>query len=465
MPKSQSEIPRVAVVGAGPAGLYALRSLVRSGDPVTVDVFDLLPAPYGLVRYGVAPDHPKTRSVITVLRRSFESGADVSFFGNVLFGRDVTRADLQQHYHAIIYATGAQDDRRLGIPGEALLGSHSARDFISWYCGHPRTAGDNYSLARSSQVAVIGAGNVALDVARMLARSPEEIARTDVPNDVLEAMRASRITDIHVLARRGPADAKFTPVELRELGELSHADVDVRTDELDIDAHGMERMTTHRQTRQNMQLLREWSNREPEGKPRRIHLRFLRSPVHVVGQRAVSGLFAERNAFAKDGNIRGTETYEYFDVGLVLRAVGYAAQELPGVPFDDLTRTIPHKNGRVLGEDGEAVPGEYVTGWAKRRPTGVIGTNKQDAAEAVSSLLEDIGRLTTPAYPDTRHLKRILADRRVDFTDWSGWLRLDAYERMLGHLQSRDRVRIADLTSMLEIASGTRRTSDGLCDH
>lgn len=264
---------RVAIVGAGPGGLYALRSLTRLGGRLTVDVFDMVPTPHGLLRYGVAPDHPKTRSVIDILSKPFESSSDVSFFGNVHFGSDLTRADLQEHYHAVIYATGAQGDRRLGIPGEDLAGSRSAREFVSWYCGHPSAATDHYPLDRTRNVVVIGAGNVALDVARMLARSDAEIAATDVPRRVLEAMRTSRVTDIHVLARRGPAESRFTPVELRELGDLASADVDVRAAELVVGSTGEQRMHEHRKVRQNVEMLRTWSGREPRKTPRRIHLR------------------------------------------------------------------------------------------------------------------------------------------------------------------------------------------------
>lgn len=450
MSTSDSQALRVAVVGSGPSGLYALRSLLESPRPVSVDVFDRLPAPYGLVRYGVAPDNPKMRSVIRVLRESFDSGRDVGFFGNVTLGSDVTRDELRDHYQAVIYATGTQADRRLDIPGEDLQGSYSAREFVNWYCAHPDSAGDQYDL-RCSQVAVIGAGNVALDVARMLARSETEIAATDVPAGVLEALRSSAVTDVHILARRGPAHAKFTPIELREMGKLTNADVCVRPDELVVDSDGEERMAASRQVRQNVAMLRDWSQRELEGKPRRVHLRFFRSPTRVLGTDRVTGLVAERTEPADGGQVTGTGEYETFDVGLVLRAVGYQARPLPGVPFDSATLTVPHKAGRVIGADGDPVPGEYVTGWAKRGPTGVIGTNKSDAAETVASVLEDAPELAPPHH-DGGHLHELLATHGVEYTTWAGWLRLDAYETDLGRAQSRDRARIADLRAMLDIS-------------
>lgn len=445
---------RVAVVGSGPSGLYALRALLESESSVSVDVFDRLPAPYGLVRYGVAPDNPKMRSVIRVLREPFD-GSDVEFFGNVAFGDDLTRKDLRTHYHAVIYATGTQGDRSLNIPGEDLPGSYSAREFVNWYCGHPDAAERDFPL-HGPEVAVIGAGNVALDIARMLARSNAEIGETDVPDHVLAALHLSEITDIHVLARRGPAQAKFTPVELREMGKLANADVIVDPDELALDADGEARVAEERQVRKNVELLREWSQREPEGKPRRVHLRFLRSPVRILGDDRVTGLVAERNALAGGGKVTGTGACESRDTGLVLRAVGYQARPLPDVPFDPSTYTVPHQAGRVLDEDGERLPGEYVTGWAKRGPTGVIGTNKSDAAETVRSLFEDQAELEAPARPERVEVTELLASRGVAFTDWAGWLRLDARETDLGEAQGRPRAKIADRASMLDISRDGR---------
>lgn len=444
---------RVAVVGSGPSGLYAARSLVASDVDVGVDVFDQLPAPYGLVRYGVAPDHPKMRSVIRVLRESFDGDDDVTFFGNVVFGRDLSWRDLRDHYHATIYATGTQTDRELGVPGEDLVGCRGAKDFVDWYCGHPDTVDRSFDL-NVGEVAVVGAGNVALDVARMLAKSSTEVATTDVPDRVLQALRTSTVTDIHVIARRGPAHAKFTPIELREMGVLADADVCVRRDELILDADGEARVAASRQVRKNVEMLRDWSGRSLTGKPRRVHLRFLRSPVRVLGRGAVAGLVVERNVPTGDGGVEGTGEYETVGAGLVLRAVGYRARPLPGVPFDPVTCTVPHLGGRVLDEAGTRVPGDYVVGWAKRGPSGVIGTNKADAAETVTSLLEDAPRLAQPAHPDRAHLRQVLTDRGVRFTSWPGWLRLDAYEMRLGEAQARERVRVAERETMLDVADG-----------
>lgn len=439
---------RVAVVGAGPSGVYAVQALLGAETAVSVDVFDRLPAPYGLVRYGVAPDHPKMRSVIRVLYEAL-AHSSVRFLGNVAFGEDVTRADLRAHYDAVIYATGTQGDRSLGVPGEDLPGSHGAAEFVAWYCGHPDAARRDFTLDARS-VAVIGAGNVALDVARVIAKGPDEIGTTDVPEPVLAAFRDSRVTDIYVLGRRGPAQAKFTPVELREMGKLAGADVVVHPDELVLDTAGEAAEADSRHVRKNLELLREWSQRPLEGKPRRVHFRFLTSPVRILGESGVTGLTVERNELDGKGAVKGTGERETFDVGMVFRAVGYRAEPLPGVPFDRDNDTVPHRDGRVL-DDGDVSPGEYVTGWAKRGPTGVIGTNKSDAAETVGSLIADAGGLVPAARTEPEDITGLLESRSADYVDWSGWLRLDTHEVDLGRSEGRERIKIPDLATMLAI--------------
>lgn len=445
---------RVAVVGAGPAGLYAVRSLLGSASGVCVDVFDRLPTPYGLVRYGVAPDNQKMKSVTRVLRDSFADENEVRFLGNVSFGEDLTREDLRAHYDAVVYATGVQDERRLGIPGEDLPGSCGAREFVDWYGGHPDAAERQFALD-VRHAAVVGAGNVALDVARMLVRSPAEIAATDVPDRVLETFRASTITDVHLLSRRGPVQAKFTPPELRELGELTNADVVVRPEELDLDADDKVRISANRRQRTIVDDLRAWSQRPLTGKPRRVHLRFLRHPVRILGREHVEGVVLERNELLADEQVRGTGEYETLEVGMVVRAAGYRARPLADVPFDETTSRIPHDRGRVLGEDGRPLDGEYVAGWAKRGPTGVIGTNKRDAAETVRSILTDLAARPGPERgPD--QITRLLDARGVDYTDWEGWLRLDSHETQRGTEQNRPRVKVPDQPSMLDHARRSR---------
>ena len=450
-PRPRADRPlRVAVVGAGPSGLYAVQALLDAETAVGVDVFDRLPAPYGLVRYGVAPDHIKMKSVINTLRTFLEHD-DVRFFGNVTFGSDLTRDDLRDHYDAVIYATGTQGDRGLGIPGEDLPGSYGAAEFVNWYCGHPDAADKTYPLDIET-VAVVGAGNVALDVARVLAKDTTEMGATDVPDPVLDALRDSRVTDIHLLARRGPAQVKFTPVELREMGKLADADVVVHPEELVLDEASEATVAEQRKTRTNVELLREWSQRPLSGRPRRVHFRFLRSPVRVLGEDRVTGLTLERNALNGSGGVAATGEYETLDAGLVLRAVGYQAESLRGVPFDPATSTIPHDAGRVLGEGDGETTGEYVTGWAKRGPSGVIGTNKSDAAETVRSLLADASSLPPARHPEPDAIVAALERCGVPYVDWAGWLRLDTHEGELGQAQGRQRVKVADLETMLKVS-------------
>ena len=445
---------RVAVVGAGPAGLFAVQSLVASAPGIAVDVFDRLPTPYGLVRYGVAPDNQKIKSVTRVLRAAFDQQDPVRFFGNVRFGVDIRRADLRAHYDAVVYATGAQGERKLGIPGEDLPGSFGAKEFVDWYSGHPDAADRDFCLD-AGHVAVVGAGNVALDVARMLVRSPGEIAATDVPDRVLDAFRASRVTDVHMVARRGLAQAKFTSEELRTINDLADVDVIIRPEEAMLTAEDEAQIGANRQLRTNVAMLREWAQRPARGKPRRIHIRFLRSPVRVLGEGRVEGVVLERNEALADGRVRGTGELEALEVGMIFRSVGYRALRLADVPFDEARSIIPHSQGRLLDENGAVAQGEYVTGWAKRGPTGVIGTNKSDSAETVANLLADLAGRTPYKDSDPARIAALLDDRGVDYTNWANWLRLDDHEIELGRRQGRPRVKIPALRSMLEFSRGT----------
>jgi ferredoxin--NADP+ reductase len=384
----------VAVIGSGPAGLYAAEALVKQAAAlplpvqVRVDVIDRLPTPYGLVRYGVAPDHKSIKSIAQYLRKVLES-PDVRFVGGVHLGEDVTRDDLVAAYDAVIYATGAMRDRRLGIGGEDLPGSYAATDFVNWYCGHP------------DSVAVIGVGNVAVDVARILARDPAELHTTDVPQPVLEALHASKVREVHMIGRRGPAYAKFTTKELRELGELSGVEIIVPADEADLTAHdasgeGVALTDSDRRVRGNLVAISKWAQTRSaapspsSGHARRLIVRFWLKPVEILGTERVSGISLERTAIDASGALAGTGEYETIDAQMVLRSVGYQSVPLPGVPFDERASVVPNALGRVLGPDGSPLPGEYVAGWLKRGPTGVIGTNKSDAAETVRCLLEDL---------------------------------------------------------------------------
>jgi ferredoxin--NADP+ reductase len=447
---------RVAIVGSGPAGVYAAGALSRHGD-VLVDVLDRLPAPYGLVRYGVAPDHPKIKSISRALAGILEDPA-VRFLGNVAVGEQLSLEELHDHYDAIIFANGAAVDRRLEIPGEDLPGSFSATDFVAWYCGHPDAPIDQFTLEATS-VAVIGVGNVALDVTRVLAKSAEELHRTDVPDHVLDVLAASRVRDIHLIGRRGPVQAKFTTRELRELGELTNADVLVDPAELELDETSREALATEPGSRRNLAALQEWAERPPAGRPRRIHLHFLRQPVELLGDVRVSGLRLERTRLDPSGRATGTGETATLDVEMVLRSVGYRGLPMPGLPFDEHSGVVPNASGRVL-RDGVPVPGEYVAGWIKRGPTGVIGTNKHDARETVLALLEDAPSLPPAPIRDPDALPRLLAERGVSVVTWQGWRAIELAEAALGRSSGREQVKITDREALLRAAAGDPSAGD-----
>jgi ferredoxin--NADP+ reductase len=445
---------RVAVIGSGPAGIYATDALARHAEEiggVEVDVFDRLPAPYGLVRYGVAPDHFKIKSIALALKKILEKPG-VRFLGNCQLGRDVQIAELQQHYDAILIASGAAVDRRLGVPGENLAGSFSATDFVAWYSGHPDSAIDAYTLSATSAV-VVGVGNVAVDVARILAKTADDLRPTDLPDHVLDVLDESAITDIHVLGRRGPVQAKWTTKELRELGELASADVVVDPDELFLDEASEASLESDKEARRNFDILKEWSTRPLAGKDRRIHLRFCVRPTEILGTDEVAGVRLERTALDGTGNAKGTG--EMFDLNaqLVLRSVGYRGVPTEGLPFDEWGGVIPNDAGRVVADNGP-MTGLYVAGWIKRGPTGVVGTNKGDATETVASLLADAPELPRCAERDPEALPAMLRERGVELVDWSGWTLIDEAEIALGEKQGRARVKIADLEAMVAHSKG-----------
>jgi ferredoxin/flavodoxin---NADP+ reductase len=427
---------RVAVIGSGPAGLYTAEALIKqaaaSDMRVEVDVIDRLPTPYGLVRYGVAPDHPSIKSIATYLQRVLEQHP-VRFLGGVHFGTDVTRDELLECYDTVVYATGAMRDRRLGVPGEDLPGSVAATDFVNWYCGHPDISSDMFCLDAES-VAVIGVGNVAVDVARILTKTSAELHGTDVPEPVLQELSQSKVREVHVIGRRGPAQAKFTTKELRELGQVPGADVIVDPAEIDLDAFDPTGESTRlaesdRHIRGNLKVIREWAGREPEDRPRRLAVRFWLRPVEVLGSQRVTGLRLERTRMDESGRVTGTGQYEELPVQMVLRSVGYQSVPLPGVPFDERRCIVPNDEGRVLGTDGNPLSGEYVAGWLKRGPTGVIGTNKSDASQTVRSMMADTQE--QPAKPAARRLEQILAARGVRPVSYAQWLGIEKREMEL----------------------------------
>jgi ferredoxin/flavodoxin---NADP+ reductase len=443
---------RIAVIGAGPAGFYAADQLLKAG--FEVDLFDRLPTPYGLVRAGVAPDHPKIKSVTRMYDKT-AAGEGFRYFGNVELGRDVTREELLERYQAVMYTVGTASDNRLGIPGEDLRGSHAATEFVAWYNGHPDFADRTFDLTHPRAV-VIGAGNVAVDVARMLVLAADELAVTDTADHALSGFDVSEVRDVVLLGRRGPAQAAFTTPELRELGELSQADVAV--DGAELDPLSAEWLETHGDAtaKRNVALLREYADRPASGKSHRVTLRFLTSPVEILGDGdgRVRGLRVVRNRIeaAADGRLRAVPTgeQEVIECGLVLRAVGYRGEPIPGVPFDPAAGLIPNAAGRVLGEDGEPLRGEYAAGWIKRGPSGVIGTNKKCAAGTVANVVADAeaGRLREPDSPMTEEWLRARVPALVT---WQGWLAIDEHEQRAGTASGRPRVKLVSVEDMTRI--------------
>lgn len=449
---------RVAIVGAGPTGFYATDQLFKHPElTVTVDMFDRLPTPFGLVRCGVAPDHQKIKNVTRVFDK-VALNPGFRFFGNVEIGRDVTIDELRRYYHQIFYATGAQADRNLGIPGEDLIGSHSATEFVAWYNGHPDYRHCTFDLSQE-RVAVVGVGNVAVDVARILSRTPEELETTDIADYALEALRHSRVREIYMLGRRGPAQAAFTVPEVKELGELEDADVMALPEEAEPDplTNALLERTPDKRTLQKLEILRDYAHRTPAGKSRRLILRFLVSPVALEGDAdgRITRMRIVKNELVASGDDlrpRSTGLEETIPVGLVFRSVGYRGVSLPGVPFDEKTAVIPNHNGRVYDpETGSNVPGEYVGGWIKRGPSGVIGTNKPDASETVEAMFEDLvlGRTLIPLEPDPAAIEKLLCDRRHSVFTYSDWQAIDAMETKRGLGFGRPRIKLTSVEEML----------------
>ncbi|MGM1058254.1 FAD-dependent oxidoreductase [Saccharothrix sp. Mg75] len=443
---------RVAVVGAGPAGLYAADSLVKSDADVEIDIFDKVPAPYGLIRYGVAPDHPRIKGIVNALQRILDR-PEVRFFGNVEYGVDVKLDELRQFYDAVVFSTGAEKDRPLDIPGIDLDGSYGAADFVSWYDGHPDVP-RTWPL-RARQVAVLGVGNVALDVARVLAKTADELLTTEIPDNVHAGLAANPVTDVHVFGRRGPAQAKFTPLELRELDHSPNVEVVVHPEGIDFDAASMAAIRSNKQVEMVVKTLQEWAIRDAGSRPRRLHLHFLQAPVEVLGEDgSVVGLRTERMELDGDGGVRGTGEHTDWDVQAVYRAVGYLSTHLADLPFDHASGTVPHQAGRVLDLDEQAMPGVYVTGWVKRGPVGLIGHTKGCSLETVTSLLADAPTLPGAPTPSPEAVVRFLEERGVPFTTNEGWLRLDAHERALGTSRGRERVKVVDRGEMTAVSRG-----------
>jgi ferredoxin/flavodoxin---NADP+ reductase len=453
---------RVAIIGAGPAGFYAAERLLKETDLIfEVDMFDRLPTPFGLVRNGVAPDHQKIKSVTAAFDR-IAANPRFRFFGYVELGREVSVDDLKNFYHQIVYSTGAQTDRQLGIPGDDLLGSHPATEFVAWYNGHPDYRDYEFDLSQES-VAVIGVGNVAVDVARILCRTVDELAKTDIADYALDALSRSRVKEVYILGRRGPAQAAFTAPEAKELGELADCDTLVPPEEAELDPLSREQLAgADRADIRKVEIIQELSRRQPTGKPKRLILRFLVSPVELIGddQGRVKQIRLVKNELyaTAAGSLRprAIDQYETLDAGLVFRSIGYRGVPLPGVPFHDSWGVIPNNNGRVIDlETNEQIPAQYAAGWIKRGPTGVIGTNKPDAAETVEMMIADAraGKVLDPQKASAAEAEAFIFSRQQQVVTYSDWLKLDEIELSRGKELGRPRLkftRVADMLAALE---------------
>jgi ferredoxin--NADP+ reductase len=444
---------RLAIVGAGPAGIYAadliIKSELRDFD-VSIDLFDLLPAPYGLVRYGVAPDHPRIKGIIRALYEVLDRG-DIRFFGNVEYGKDITLEDLKTHYNAVIFSTGAVKDANLNIPGIDLDGSFGAAAFVNWYDAHPdfeRT----WDLS-AKEIAVLGNGNVALDVARVLAKPADAMLSTDIPDNVYQGLLASQATDVHVFGRRGPAQVKFSPLELREAVHLEDVDTIVYDEDFQYDEGSQEAIDTNNQTRVMVKTLEDLRGNEVTGAKRRLHLHFFSSPAEILEQDGkVAGIKIERTKLDGTGNVKPTGEFREFPIQAVYRAVGYFGSELTEVPFDEKAGVIPNDKGRVLDSEGNHIPGVYATGWIKRGPVGLIGHTKSDAIETIAQIIQDKQTWWQPSSPSEESVTELLSSRKIDFVGWPEWLRIDAEEKRLGESQERERIKLVEREDFLTVA-------------
>ncbi|GGU08052.1 MULTISPECIES: FAD-dependent oxidoreductase [Streptomyces] len=448
---------RVAIVGAGPAGIYAADALLKSeaaAEPgVSIDLFERMPAPFGLIRYGVAPDHPRIKGIITALHQVLDK-PQVRLFGNVEYGTDVHLDDLRAFYDAVVFSTGAMADRELRIPGVELDGSYGAADFASWYDGHPDVP-RTWPL-HAEKVAVLGVGNVALDIARILAKTADELLPTEIPPNVYDGLKANKALEIHVFGRRGPAQAKFSPMELRELDHSPNIEVIVNPEDIDYDDGSIAERRKNKQTDMVAKTLENWAIRDVGDRPHKLFLHFFESPAEILGEDGkVVGLRTERTELDGTGNVKGTGRTTDWDVQAVYRAVGYLSDELPKLPWDTASGTVPDAGGRVIEEGGEHLASTYVTGWIRRGPVGLIGHTKGDANETVANLLDDFanGRLLTPETPEAEAVVSFLEAKGVTYTTWEGWYALDAAEKALGEPQGRARVKIVEREDMLRASN------------
>lgn len=459
---------RIAIIGAGPAGVYTADSLQKADIDfdVSIDLFDRYPAPFGLIRYGVAPDHPRIKGIITALHRVMDRG-DIRFIGNVEYGTDIHLEELRTFYDVVVFATGAIKDARLNIPGVEAENSFGAAEFVSWYDGHPDV--DRHWDLSAREIAVIGNGNVALDVARVLAKPASQMLETEIPDNVYAGLKASQATDIHVFGRRGPAQVKFTPLELRELKSAEDVDIILYEDDFEFDEASEKAAAEVNQVRNMVNTLTNWlleqdDNPEGTGASRRLHLHFLEAPEEILtDQGKVAGLRMQRMELDGTGNVQGTGEMKMYPVQAVYRAIGYFGSAVPDIQFDEDRGTIRNAQGRVLGADGKPVQGLYTSGWIKRGPVGLIGHTKGDALETIGHIIEDAEHLYTAEQPDEQAILDLLDQRGVEYSDWNGWQELDNYEMSLGELETqsgpveRERVKVVDRDEQIRISRAKAR--------
>jgi ferredoxin--NADP+ reductase len=445
---------RLAVVGAGPAGIYASDLILKAERDfeVSIDLFDLLPAPYGLVRYGVAPDHPRIKGIIRALYEVLDRG-DIRFFGNVKYGTDITLDDLKKHYNAVIFATGAIKDADLNIPGIELDGSYGAADFVNWYDAHP-----DFPLTwplNAKEIAVIGNGNVALDVARMLIKRPHDLLSTDIPDHVYQGLKASPVTDVHVFGRRGPAQVKFSPLELREALHVEGVQSIVYDEDFKYDEGSRSAIDSNNQVRVMVKTLEDLRENPQGHEERRLHLHFFSAPVEVLGEDGkVKALRVERTELDGTGNVKPTGEFREFPVQAVYRAVGYFGSSVDEIPFDDKYGVIKNSEGRVLDAADKQIPGVYCTGWIKRGPVGLIGHTKADAIETITHVIADREMWWSPTEPDEAAVLVTLESKGVEYVGWPQWLKIDARERALGEAEGRERIKLFERSQMVAISKG-----------
>ncbi|KQB86142.1 FAD-dependent oxidoreductase [Corynebacterium lowii] len=446
---------RVAVVGAGPAGIYASDLLVKSDQEVQVDLYERMPAPFGLIRYGVAPDHPRIKGIVKSLHNVLDK-PEIRLLGNIDVGKDVTVEELQSFYDAVVFSTGATGDRDLPIPGSDLPESYGAGEFVGFYDGNPDFTRD-WNLSAES-VAVVGVGNVGLDIARVLAKTGDELHVTEIPDNVYEGLAANAAKEVHIFGRRGPAQAKFTPMELKELDHSPTIEVVVNPEDIDYDAASEEARRASKSVDLVCQTLEQYAMRDPKGAPHKLFIHFFESPVEIIGEDGhVAAIKTERTELDGNGGVRGTGKFTTWPVQAVYRAVGYRSDEVVGVPFDAAKAVIPNDGGHVLdAAEGEIVPGLYATGWIKRGPVGLIGNTKSDAKETIEMLLADYtaGNLTAPAEEKATADAALafLEGKGIAVTTWEGWHRLDEAERALGEPEGRERKKIVEWEDMVRHA-------------